>query len=267
MRLGNRMLLVNPSDDNPLDATPLNQAIIEDDKGKQYPIRLYPNMSVKRLRREVGLVDAARIKSVQIECDAPFFESFKSLFAEVFPSLKRCEEGSTEPGNYRCPGRAEFRFSGEYFQAIAKIAFHYYLVHNRRGLSGSEAEFAPIRAFVRHGGAKDSFFHDSGKRFAAPFDGEARIFPANWCHILAADETRGPVVVYTQLFAGPGSAPSPTHVTLGTLRGEIVLPPGANVWGHCFTYDRYPTGRYAGSVSGLQLTPLRPVSLSGLWVP
>ena len=73
------------------------------------------------------------------------------------------------------------------------------------------------------------------------------VTPQEWCHLLAADETSGSIVVFILLFAGPGCLRKPCYVTLGKLQTEVLVPDP--VWGHTYIYDSKQTnGRYCGRV-------------------
>jgi hypothetical protein len=231
--------------------------VILDEAGNEHHIRLFPGMSVEGLRAKINESGADAMEEAYLQCGASDFEHFKSLFSQLYPSAEIVEDATIEAGTHRLAGRVRFQFTIEYFQAIAKIAFHYYLVRSRRGYRGDEPAFAAIRSFIKNGGDKDEFFHDSGQRFAVPFGQKVSgcmVSPPNWCHVFAADETKEAVLVYMLLFAGPGSVPPPYEVTLGRIDDQIVLPNG--VWGHVFRYDASSTGQYAGVVEEATLTRL-----------
>jgi hypothetical protein len=152
-------------------------------------------------------------------------------------------------------GRTEFVFSCDAFRGLAKIAFHYYLVHNKRGYRGDEAEFHAIRDYIQNGvGDYEQFFDRPGPEFAMPF-GETSpgrgTTPGNWCHILAAHEVEGDIVVYMRFFAGPGCEGQAQQVSLARIRSQIIFPDG--FWGHVYHYEGRPDDRYSGIVERARL--------------
>src|SRR5438270_5342222 len=99
-----------------------------------------------------------------------------------------------------------------------------------------------LRRFILNGGDMGKFVEYKQGRFRPPIgelqSGEV-VTPREWCHLLAADETAGSVVVYVQMFVGPGCLRTPCYVTLGNLPTELVVPD--SVWGHAYIYDSHPT--------------------------
>jgi hypothetical protein len=178
--------------------------------------------------------------------------------SELYPNSKWEDRPDTEIGVRRVRGRTEFVFSGDAYRAIAKIAFHYYLVRNQRGYRGAEPQFAAIRDYVRNGvGAYNQFFDRAGPTFLMPF-GETssgrRTSPRNWCHILAAHETHGDIIVYLRFFAGPEFEGESHRVMLGNIQSKIVLPAG--YWGHVYQYGSTAEGKYSGIVEQAQIQRL-----------
>jgi hypothetical protein len=244
-----RSLLVEPCGDDPFDAACVDQIDLEDADGNNHLIRLFPEMTERGLQKELDRRGIVGMKNLRLDCDEELREQYMLLLGKVWPMARMVEEGATEKGVHRVPGRVEFQFSSEYFQALTKMAFHYYLTWCRRGYKGSESIFDEVRAFIKHGGEHARFFRSSGRRFAVPFGhktSEGIAYPKNWCHLFAADETRNEIVVYMQLFAGPGFIPRPTYFTLGRIASDLVVPVSTGVWGHVFEYEANRTVRYAG---------------------
>jgi len=169
MRINGHDMLVMPSTENPRNAMPVDQLLVVDATGCEHPVRLFRGMSAEDLRSKIAKVGGLGLKGASFECDAAHAGEFETLFAEAFPGTKVEDAYFIEPGEINLPGRAEFQFSDDYFRALAKTAFHYYLTRNRRGLSGHEEMFSPVRDFIKRGGDKDQFFHASGRTFAVPF--------------------------------------------------------------------------------------------------
>jgi hypothetical protein len=205
MKLGEQSILVDPSTENPTDATPLDQVVIRDESGADHYLRVFPSTTAETLRAEIARRGIGEMATVYINCSDSLAEHIKSLLASVYPSSRLISEGTADAGTSRVPGRVEFEVSIGYFQALARIAFHYYLLRNNRGFKGHEPAFTDIRRFIRYGGDKTRFFDASSRRFAIPF-GETKAgmtCPKNWCHVLGADETGPEIVVYMHFFFGP----------------------------------------------------------------
>jgi hypothetical protein len=246
--------LVRPLDD-PRDAEPVDQIVILDDAGVEHQIRLFAGMSEERLREEIARCGMGRMKEVTLLCEPEDFAQFTTVIQKLCAECKVTEEQIIDSGDQRVPYRVEFRVTIAYFQAIAKIAFHYYLIHNRRGYTGGEAIFDGARDFIQNGGDPKALFRPPERHFFIPFGrGHAgyRIVPKDWCHLCAADESRDVIVVYLQFFLGPGSVPKPIYVALGSIPNPVAMPD--SVWGHVFQYDASPEGRFAGQVDPVTIT-------------
>ncbi|MHC4698579.1 MAG: hypothetical protein ACYTFA_17750 [Planctomycetota bacterium] len=190
-----------------------------------------------------------------LHCDEALWEEYTSLVKAAWPNIQLDPQASTAAGVHTVKGRTTCTFTDHYFRAIAKIAFHYYLSHSKRGTRGDEPQFDPIRRFILEGGDVDSFFPADFTRFAVPFGilrGGGALLPTTWCHMLAADESSDTAVAYVCLFAGPELIRAGYHVLLGCLPGSIVVP--GSVWGHVYQYGNDESeGRYAGQVRALSL--------------
>jgi hypothetical protein len=207
-------------------------------------------MSAEQLQERIRRLNAGRINAVRLHCDEPHAPHYLNLVKTVFPSLHIEEESVTEPGSQRIRGRVIFTVKEHYFEALAKIAFHYYLSRSRRGYRGDEPMFDDLRYFIFNGGDVDRFFQFGQPGFQ-PLMGESGsgwVFtPKEWCHLLAANEAAGSVVVYMQLFLGPGCLRPPWYVTLGKLPTQLAIPD--SLWGHAFVYDSHKkNSRYCGRV-------------------
>jgi hypothetical protein len=150
----------------------------------------------------------------------------------------------------RVKGTTKFTFHSDYWRAIAKIAFHYYLLNSKRGLHGDEPDFADLRQFILCGGDHGKFFANPSTRFVTPFgvlpDGRARL-PSRWAHFLAADESQNEAVGVVNLFVGPERLPHTHHVNLGRFRSPLIVPNAQ--FTHAYIYDRNYRANFAGFVS------------------
>jgi hypothetical protein len=250
MNCGDHRQIVRPLSDRPGDAEFIDQLVVRSEDGNDHQFQLFPGLQADQLRDRVESAGIKDFETAWLHCDQANWEEFVALVQAAWPNKGLSELAPTEPGLHKAEGRITFTFSDHYFRAIAKIAFHYYLVHSRRGVRGDEAEFAPVRRFILEGGDASDFFDTPGPRFAVPF-GElptgGAITPAHWCHVLAVYEASEVVVGYVHLFAGPGCVRKPHHVRLAQLASRIVLPVG--IFGHVYLYEKDQTKiGYAGRV-------------------
>jgi hypothetical protein len=235
----------------------MDQIVVADEAGHEYPIPLYQSMTDQALNGQVqDLVRKHEIKgtiSIRWNCSEERQDECESLIRQIWPGAEQKSLPPLEAGRHTADGRIEFRFSDHYFRALAKIAFHYYLATSNR-VTGRETGFAPIRSFIRDGGDIDSFFTRQ-RRFALALPpGTA---PGRWGHILAALESRNSVTAYVALFVGPLGRQIGYHVSLGQVAAALVLPDFA--WQHAFIYDEKPvsTGT-VGEAYPVTLTKLLP---------
>jgi hypothetical protein len=252
-------MLVEPTSEDPTAAHPVDQILVLDKNGKHHQIRWFNGMTSERIKRELAAGRVGEIDKVWFECDAAYTEEMKATLASAFPTTRIVNGYLREPGSYAIATRAEFEVSTWYFQALAKIAFHYFLTQSRRGFDGSEAEFAAMRHFIMSGGDKEQFFHSSGCHIMAPFGeiGDRLLAPAKWCHVFAYQEMEGAIVVFMQFFVGPEHVGPPVFVTLGRIDSPIVLPVSCGLIGHVFLYEPDRDDRFAGRVEELSLHRIR----------
>ena len=248
-------ILVRPGADNPLDAHPFDQLVVRDGSGEVHHVKLFLRMRPAQLKVELGRRGLLSAMPIAITCPWDSRSDFHRLVIATYPNARVVNEIRTEPGSYPFRGRAEFVVRLGYWQALAKIAFHYYLVHNRRGFVGSEDAFSPIRTFIRHRGDPREFFRPPDIPFIVPFgrEGPGTVrCPANWCHLLAATDIGTTIFVYLQFFLGPGNVPAPIYVALA--HSDAMLRNGG-VWAHLYQQDRGSLGRFTGSVFPVPVSP------------
>ena len=241
--------LVSPSMDGSRNAFPVDQLVIRGTDDREHFIQLFPNMTAKGLAAAVQRTGVNDIRTANFNCSDLNTDRLLQVIREVFPHMKFSEQPDTEPGVHRVLVRTTFQVGVKYFQGLAKIAFHHYLIHNQRGYKGSEEIFRGIRTFIRHGGDIDAFFPETGDTLGSPIGTEVdggRITARNWCHIVLVDEREFTSRTSMWLFAGPDNVPTPIHVTLASDSSRILLPAG--VWGHAFEYDALRKDKYAGRV-------------------
>ncbi len=113
---------------------------------------------------------------------------------------------------------AEVTVSPAHFRAVTKIGFHYAL-KMFPDLTGTEAEFGPIKDFIWAGGDVAQFVQQRADQFVKNFD---RMRPTQWMHILAVERTYDLILAHAQFFAGPGIVPPPYVIRIGRNPGRIV---------------------------------------------
>lgn len=234
----NGELMGRPGPD-PLSPEIIDQIVIEDNSGGEFPIPLFPKMTTKNLKKQISeLIKTQNIKgniSIRWNCNEEYEDHYKKLIKELYPNAEMKPLPPLEPGRYSVPGRMEFKVSDHYFRALAKISFHYYLATSQR-VTGQESGFSSIRSFICNGGKYEDFF-EKKKRIVLPIP--QGMAPSRWCHVLAVHESNKGVTGYIALFLGPTGRKIENHIRLGQLDSHLLLPDF--VWSHVFTYDENPT--------------------------
>lgn len=255
---GDHHELVHASPDAPRQISPIDQLVIVDKEKKEHHIRLFPGMTATALRAKIEASGACVTDELHLHVDAPMQKKYLALVTELRPDSPVVENAATEPGPQRVQVRAAFTFHDDYWRAIAKIGFHYYLLNSSRGVRGDEAEFADIRRFIIAGGDRTPFFTEPASRFALPFrelpDGSA-VLPTTWAHILAADETERAATAMVSLFMGPERLAPTYHINLGRLQSSLVVPGARCAHAYLYRVDATESG-IAGRVVPKSLSRL-----------
>jgi hypothetical protein len=233
-------LIVQPMKGDPLNREMVDCIDVIDQHGKHHPIPIFAGMSAETIRakiEELGIEGRITVHFSVSEADGAWFDKVAD---ELWPGADRTEFPMTEVGCYPGWGLVSFTVNDHYFRALAKMAFHYYLCHNGSGLRGDEPEFAGLRRFILEGGEPESFLttpRESPVYFGVPFGdvvGGGVVSSARWCHLFAADDTQGTIVVYLQLFIGPGFANPPHYIALGRTPAALRAP---GAWAHMLTWE------------------------------
>lgn len=98
------------------------------------------------------------------------------------------------------PVASLIQLAPEYYRAIAKIAFHFFLSCSFPGTSGFEPVFNGIKEFIWQGGSAAKYIRST----AGPFERD-QIGDAPYAHVLAAGIAGDEAVATVQLFAGSDS--------------------------------------------------------------
>lgn len=257
---GSHGILMRSSPDDPQKGKMADQLVIHDANGNESFFELFPNMSPERLKRQIFDEIVPPIRGLWLHVSQPRMNECSGLVTQMFPNAQSHNLPTTPVGTHRAKGQIIFIRNGYYYRAVAKIAFHYYLTHNRRGLRGDEPCFAAIRNYIMTGGNKSQFFREPPRRFAVPWgtlDGEANLSPERqWGHVHAADEMTKEVFVYVQMFVGPGCIPDSYYVVLGTIDSDIIAPM-SYVWGHCYLYHEVQAEvGFAGRVEAMNVSAI-----------
>lgn len=251
--------MVRLSDENTDDVHPLDQLVIVDTDKGEFHLELRPEMTTDQLRRRIEQSGYKPSERTFLHADEKNWPRYVAMMKSLWPNVSVEERRWLERGVHKVAGRASFVFHTDYYRAIAKIAFHYYLLHTRRGIQGTEPQFAAIRDFIRNGGDHKSLYEAPGARFALPFgevrDGRA-VLPGVWTHIIAADETANAAVAMVTLFMGPTHLAPVYHIRLATFASPIVVPDAR--FTHAYLYDGTDSnGTRAGRVEAVTSTRLR----------
>jgi len=135
-----------------------------------------------------------------------------------------------------------------YFRAIAKIAFHYFLIHNS-SYDGSESAFEPIRRFIRYGeGTIESFVKQKRRNLIAELDQGYR--PKYYGHILMGIVNRQDIKGMIQLFIGHDIDPQYYEVYLGENPRQIFVPDERFGNFYCY-FEPEKQGQYSGEIQRL----------------
>jgi hypothetical protein len=259
---GDHHLLVQPCEDAPQSATPVDQLVIHDSAGVEHFFRLFPGMNPLKLKEKIlSKIAPPPIPKMWLWYAPENEDEYRELIANMWSKYDYKALPDTPAGVHRVDARIRVVVNDHYWRAIAKIAFHFYLSHNRRGMRGDEPGFFGIRDFIRNGGAKGKFFRTDRPFIALPFGelpGGGVLTPRQWCHIVAADETQDEVIAYVHLFLGDGCLLQPHYISLGKIGAPFVWAPNL-VHARVYMYDeaQRETGK-AGTAHEPTITPLSP---------
>jgi hypothetical protein len=143
------------------------------------------------------------------------------------------------------------RCDKRYFQAIAKIAFHYYLGVKLGNcyLNGSEDVFNPVRRFIRYGeGDPETFVNQREGYFVDDLRNGWR--PPYYGHIFMADVSSKYIKVKAQFFVGPNIDPPYYEVLLCQKPFIVSIQP--TIFGHNYVYiEPSKRNQFAGTIHQL----------------
>ncbi|MFH1962168.1 MAG: hypothetical protein ABIJ30_04725 [bacterium] len=238
---------------------PARQVIVRDSNGKHHPI-LIPNRirETRDLQGELELKGIANSEFVEWWLSVGDGEKQRRLIERLCAGLNgKIKWSETLPfqKTEKQNGVATFIVNSNYFQAIAKIAFHYFLKHFNQ-FTGCEREFDGIKQFIMNGGnpdrwvqqVKGSFVHSLNSRF---------ITTDKYCHLLAINKNYIDIRAMLHFFVGPKIGPHRYYeVFIGKNPERIIYP--QNI-GHQFVYfDKPDKEGYSGRIDQLLTTKIMP---------
>lgn len=199
----------------------LRQLIVRHRDGHAVPVPFPPDCTEARLLQSLtnkdlrdGVVEEFYTSDADIEAAEPLrlVANVEALLNRVFPQFRlRVWHGQQSGG----PATHEFSSAVtlDYFRAVVKFAFHYFLWAAHRVCDGNEPEFREVREAVCSVAWDDSLVCATAEQFV-PALAEGRV-PRTVSHFLGALVRNQEAVVYVQLFAGPNGVTPPHKVVLG----------------------------------------------------
>lgn len=127
-------------------------------------------------------------------------------------------------------------YDERYFRAIAKIAFHYYVVFNNFNHTGGEACFDPVKRFIRYGEGQAKTFISQEQGFLVK-DVERGWRPPTYGHIIVCSCAFQFIEVKIQFFLGPQYDPPIHTVRLGSK--PLMIESTSMTFGHNYVYSDY----------------------------
>jgi hypothetical protein len=243
---------------------PQRQIILTNTDGRGHPVPLPTHASVEWLREAIRQRGLEGARLAEIVCEAAEGNRLpdwaRRTLDQVFPDAKNIDWSLPDGGSYMVvPSLLVMGVRAEYFRALAKLAFHYFLQQCPE-IDGRDPAFEPIRRFIRDGtGAAGDFVNPNEASFVLRPLG---LPLANVTHFFFLEADDGRVVVRMRLFAGsPYNRPA-IRVTIAD-PSPIMEP---RRLGHALKlFAERPLDGYDG-----EMVPLRVVQhegRSGVWGP
>jgi hypothetical protein len=234
-------------------AFPARQIIFLDRQGKYHSILITQKIKIaQQLLSELKAKDLVDLQF--IECwFAPGEEEWIERLCKEFDA--KIDYGNAK--QYGDMGQrklvATFTVNNNYFRAVAKIAFHYFLKHFLQ-FTGFEKEFDGIKDFIFNGGESEHWVRQIEGSFIVGL--EPYITTDRFGHLLALDKDEHGICAKIHLFIGPGIAPHRYYeIFIGRNPEMIIYHQGV---GHQFVYfDEPEEDGYDG-----RMDPLRTISKS-----
>jgi hypothetical protein len=169
------------------------------------PIKLTANELRSRIRQ---LKNRNWIKAWAVQLDDSAADHIFGLLKElgVYESEEVLTNIPPMDGTIKLKASGVITYGREYFRAIAKIGFHYFLLHSKI-FNGAEKEFEAIRQFIRYGNGDERNFLTKGSGNLA-HDTSGRCRPDFYAHILRTEISCEQIAVLIQPFISQDYKPS-----------------------------------------------------------
>jgi len=229
-------VLVEPTKDGE-NCKPLPQIVMIDSDGncEQILIKDPMKLTAKELSSRIKKLKRHNwIKAWAVQLDDNAADHIFGLLKEL--GMYDSEEVVTNirpmNGTIKLKASGEITYGREYFRAIAKIGFHYFLLHSKL-FNGSEQEFEAIRQFIRYGeGDVRKFLAKGSSNLAHDTSGRDR--PDFYAHVLRTDISCEQIAVFIQLFIGHDYKPNWHKVILSVKNHPVLLT--SEEFGHYYRY-------------------------------
>jgi len=235
-----------------------DQAVLVDDEGESHTVKLFGAMTPEGLRRRFAKT-CLSWRRLHLHVDENRYQHFLDLLSAAYPDVSVEYSTVTEKGRRRGFARVRFSIHEDYWRAIAKIGFHYYLCTTRRSVFGHEPQFAKLRTYILKGGDHTQFVVNGDDPYVtcSPLHPSVPYpFRSQWAHDLYADETDTVAVAKVTLFSGPSQQPPTYQVKLGRLPSRMRFE-GAHC-AHEYAYINVDERKqYDGIVRAQRSSPFR----------
>jgi hypothetical protein len=229
---------------------PIRQIGVSAEDGKIIQIPIHKKVSSETLLlgilKKHGLEKA---KPVYFFTDSEDKDNFLNILRQIWPDLK-VEKVSIPENKEGFYASINVTVTSLYHRALAKIGFHYFLAVSKPRFTGTEAEFSPIKSFIRDGKGRPEDFvvqndtpilHDLNKGYTL----------SSWGHLLTTRIGTRAIISRVQFFIGPEYLPPIYDIKLGRNPSKIIYP---ERFGHIYSY--YSKGHkngYDGKVEPLKI--------------
>jgi hypothetical protein len=229
----------------------LPQLILIDKQGNREEIAVGdPNcISLGEWRMLLGRCHQGRVKDIDaIGLSNEQFALIVRVFRGNGLTFDLPEETSIQPFQGTAVVRGTVTYDARYFRAVAKIGFHYFLLHSQL-FTGLEEEFDGIRRFIRYGEGHEGDFVAKG-RGPLTYDPSGCDRPSYYGHVLRTDVSPKQIAVRVLLFIGHDHKPDWYGVILSRTKHLIFL--ASEEFGHYYRYiEPEETSQYDGVIERL----------------
>lgn len=191
------------------------------------------------------------LKAIEISNEQ--FTLIKRVFNKYGITFTSEEDVNISPLHAHVLAEGCVTYDKRYFRAIAKIAFHYFLLHSKL-FDGSEAEFKSIHRFIRYGEGDEWNLIEKGNQSIAQ-DPSGRDRPSYYGHVLRTEIASKVISVYVQLFIGHDYMPEWYRVHLSQKMRKVFLQ--TEEFGHYYKYfEPNKRSQYDGEINKLTVAQI-----------